>query len=360
MTSKYARVYYDPTHANSFGGAYALWKAVGSGTLQEAKHWLQTQDTYTLHKPVRKKFPRNVIRVAGIDDQWEADLLDLQSLAKDNNNYKYLLTVVDSLSKYAWAVPIKDKSGDSIVSAFKRIFKDRQPRKLRTDKGKEFLNYKVQHLLKRHNVIFFTSNNDTKAAIVERFNRTIRTKLWRYFTASKSNRYIDVLPHILRGYNAKPHRTTGAAPVNVSVRNAEDVWRRMYNFPSKRTYKTPRFKEGDHVRISKAKGTFEKGYSTNWRTEIFVVKKVFRNTYPEYALRDLQGEDILGKFLEFELQRVVKSDDFRVKKIKRQRGTGQNKELLVEWEGYPETLRTWIPANSLTRRKNGFRQSIQK
>ena len=138
MNSKYARVYYDTSHPESFGGARSLWKSVG-GTLREAQEWLQTQDTYTLHRSARKKIPLNKIQVSGIDDQWEADLIDVQKLAKENKNYKYLLTV-DSLSKYAWVVPVKDKSGDSILKAFKQIFKSRQPRKLRTDKGKEFLN----------------------------------------------------------------------------------------------------------------------------------------------------------------------------------------------------------------------------
>jgi len=343
--SDYAAVYYDTKHPSSYGGPYDLWKSVG-GTLREAKEWLKTQDAYTLHRPARKKFPHNRIQVAGLDDQWECDLVDVQKLAKDNNSYKYILTVIDTLSKFAWAIPIKDKSGDSIVAAFKKIFKSRRCRKVRTDSGVEFTNYKVQNLFKKKKIIFFTSKNVTKCAIVERFNRTLMSKLWRYFTASKHQRYIDALPHIVESYNNKKHSTTGIAPAKVTVYNAEDVWRKMYQ-SDERKYKTPKFKVGDHVRISKAKGTFEKGYKTNWRSEIFVIKKVFHKKFPEYALQDLDGEDILGKFLEFELQEVKKSDNFTIKKVKRQRGKGKTKELLVEWEGYPETLNTWIPASSL-------------
>ena len=362
MTSKFARVYYDPANVGSYGGAYALWKAAG-GTLREAKEWLETQDTYTLHRPARKRFPRNKIAVAGIDDQWEADLVDVQKLAKENKSHKYLLTVIDSLSKFAWAIPIKDKSGDSIVAAFKGIFKTRQPRKLRTDRGKEFLNYKVQNLLKQKNIIFFTSNNDTKAAMVERFNRTLRSKLWRYFTATKEKRYIDILPQILLSYNNKRHSTTGMAPSKVTVHNAEHVWRKMYQFATrKKGYKKPRFTAGDHVRISKAKDTFEKGYKTNWRSEIFVIKRVFKKHIPEYALQDLAGEDILGKFLEFELQRVKKGDSFTVSKIVRRKGQGKKRELLVEWIGYPKSLRTWIPASHLKQHQgngDGLASNIQ-
>ena len=118
----------------SFGGVDKLWREVG-GPKQEVRDWLKTQATYTLHRPVRKRFERNKIQVAGLDGQWSAELIDVQGIAKHNNNVKHLLTVVDSLSKYAFVVPLKDKTGTSMVKAFTKIFKTRKPRKLRTDKG---------------------------------------------------------------------------------------------------------------------------------------------------------------------------------------------------------------------------------
>jgi hypothetical protein len=353
MDSKYAKVYYDPGHPASYAGPKALRKSVG-GTLKEAKEWLESQDTYTLHRPARKRFPRNKIQVAGIDDQFEADLIDMQSVSKHNNRFKYILTVIDSLSKYAWAIPIKDKTGDSIVKAFTTILKERTPRKLRTDKGKEFLNAKFQSLLKKHGVIFFTSNNDTKAAIVERFNRTLQSRLYRYFTSSKSQRYVDVLPDVIVAYNKRKHGTTGVPPISVNVYNAEDIWRKVYQFTEKK--KLAIYKEGDHVRISKAKGTFEKGYKTNWTSEVFVIDKVIHKHLPEYKLLDLTGEHILGKFLHPELQSVKYSPNFKVDKVLRKRGSGRKVEVLVQWKGYPDTLKSWIPQHNLKQyqdKKNG-------
>ena len=134
--SNYAKVYYDPSHPGSFGGLNRLWREVG-GSKEAVEEWLKTQDAYTLHRPARRKIKRNKIQVAGLDDQWESDLVDVQSLAKYNNNYRFLLTCIDTLSKYAFVVPLKDKMGDSIVKAFTKIFKEHQPRKLRTDSGKE-------------------------------------------------------------------------------------------------------------------------------------------------------------------------------------------------------------------------------
>ena len=333
---KYKKVFYDPKHPAGYGSAKDLAKAVG-GTQKEAKIWLQSQNTYTLHKPIRKRFPRNKIVVAGIDDQWEADLIDVQSIHSENKPYKYILTVIDSLSKYAWALPLKDKTADSMVSAFKTIFKERIPRKLRTDRGKEFLCSKLQDLLKEKGIIYFTSNNETKAAIVERFNRTLRTKLWKHFTAKNSQRYIEVLPKILHGYNHRVHSSIKVAPVDVTVYNAESVWRTLYQYTPTKNNKNPRFKTGDLVRISKAKNIFEQGYKTNWTKEIFVIVKVLKKTLPEYKLQDLKGENILGTFLDIELQKIInksrkKKEYVQTVSIRPQRASKiKGRQLIHQW-----------------------------
>ncbi|XP_064622575.1 uncharacterized protein LOC135484818 [Lineus longissimus] len=152
------RTYYDPGHAGSFGGIDALKRAVGSKVSTGAiKKWLRTQDTYTLHKPIRRRFKRRRIVVADIDEQWEADLVDMSKLSKYNKNFKYLLTVIDTLSKYAWVVPLRTKTGEEQVSAFAKIFakSKRKPANLRTDKGGEFLGKRFQAYLKKENINFY-------------------------------------------------------------------------------------------------------------------------------------------------------------------------------------------------------------
>lgn len=341
---RYASVYYDPSHPGSFGGLKKFWKEVG-GSKEHVKEWLKTQATYTLHKPTKKKMKRNKIQVAGLDDQWEADLVDMQGMAKYNNNVKYLLTVIDSLSKFAFVEPLKDKTGPSVVKAFSKIFKTRQPRKLRTDKGKEFLNRHFQEFLNKRGIIFFTSNNETKAAIVERFNRTLQEKMWRYFTATNHQRYIDILQNMVDSYNDTVHTTTGYPPSSINVMNAENVWRKMYKFDQTKKKKRPSFKVDDLVRISKAKKTFEKGYKPNWTREVFKITRVYKKRLPEYKLHDLMGEEILGHFLETELQAVDPEENqiYKVKKVLKRKG----KESLVTWEGFPEKFKTWIPTPSL-------------
>ena len=117
-------IYYDPKHAAGFGSVAKLVKASKSKK-RDVEEWLSGQNTYTLHKPVRKRFPRNPYTVTNIDDVWEMDLADLSSLSKYNDRHKYLLNVIDIFSRYAWSVPLKDKTGTSITSALKFLFKNR-------------------------------------------------------------------------------------------------------------------------------------------------------------------------------------------------------------------------------------------
>ena len=130
-----------------------------------------------------------------------ADLVIMDSLSKENNGYKYTLTVIAVLSKYAWAETLKAKPGENLIEAFEKICrKGGQPEKLRTDKGTEFKNRQFQKLLKDKYILFFTTHSDTKASAVERFNRTLKVKMWKYFTAKNTLKYIDVLKKSLYSY----------------------------------------------------------------------------------------------------------------------------------------------------------------
>ena len=160
-------------------------KLLPSIKLSQVKSWLEQNETYTLHKPVRYNFRRNRVIVDGIDDQWQADLVDVSSLARFNKGYRFLLTCIDVFSKFAWVVPLKDKTSKTLVTAFKSILdKGRAPDKLQTDKGMEFLNRLFQEFVKRDDIGFFTTNSEMKASIIERFNRSLKTRMWKYFTAN--------------------------------------------------------------------------------------------------------------------------------------------------------------------------------
>ena len=154
------------------------------------KSWLETQDAYTLHKPLRRRFPRNLYKVNNVLEAWECDLDDVQALSKFNDNYKYLLTAIDVFSKFLHIVPIKWKMGPAVASACQSIFKDpkystplpKRPIWVGTDKGKEFLNKNFQNMLKHEGIQFQVCRNPgVKCCVIERAQRTIRGRLYKYF-----------------------------------------------------------------------------------------------------------------------------------------------------------------------------------
>ena len=175
---------------------------------KQVKEWLSQQDVYTLHKPARRHYRRSRVIVSGKDAQFQADLVDVQSLSRYNKGFKYLLTCVDIFNKYAWVIPLKTKQGQELVKAFRTILSSgRKPLKLQTDKGTEFLNRQFQKFLRDNNIHFFTVNSGLKASLIERFNRTFKNKMYKYFTAKNTLSYIDVLPQLVSSYNNTYHRS---------------------------------------------------------------------------------------------------------------------------------------------------------
>ncbi|GFU67824.1 uncharacterized protein TNCV_1696341, partial [Trichonephila clavipes] len=193
--------YQDPKRVASFGGVDVLHRAVdGKVSKKLIKDWLEGVEAYTLHKPIRKKYQTNRVLVYSINQQWQADLVDLSSLQKHNHGFRYILTCIDILSKYAWAIPLKTKRGTDIVKAFKTIFSMRKPKFLQTDAGTEFTTKTFQKFLKQEDVRFFTTYNNTKASVIERFNRTLKTKMWKYFTHNHTYEYMHILNDLLHSY----------------------------------------------------------------------------------------------------------------------------------------------------------------
>ena len=144
--------------------------------------------------------------VGGIDELWQMDLADMQSHAKENDGYRYLLVCIDVFSKYVWVIPLKNKTGPALVTAFKKILESgRKPQKIQTDEGTEFFNKHFKDLMKAEEIQLYNTYNKTKASVVERVIRTLKTRMWRYFTAKRTRRYIDVLQDLVDSYNQSKH-----------------------------------------------------------------------------------------------------------------------------------------------------------
>ena len=290
---KTRKIYYDPIKPGSYSGIQGLRRVTGYKT-KKIKEWLSGQDTYTLHKSVRWKYPRRKVIVPGIDYQWQADLVDLSSIKNENKGHTFLLTVIDVFSKRASCEPLMSKSGECVLKAFKNILKQRNmPKKLQTDKGSEFYNKKVQALLKKNSIdLFSTENDDIKACIVERFNRTLKTRMWKYFTAEKTKRYLDVLADLIDGYNNTFHSSIKMTPNQVNKDNEHHVWNTLYGKRQKSG--KPKLKVGDIVRISKTRRTFKKGYLPNWSDELFTVAVVKRTNPGTYHNKEENGDLVKG------------------------------------------------------------------
>lgn len=348
--------YYSPQRPGAYGGIAALQRATGKKIKpSEIKEWLSHQDAYTLHKPVRHRFPRRRTIVGGIDHQFQADLIDVKNIKKYNDGYSFLLTCIDVFSKYAWVIPLKNKTGEALVAAFRSIFaRGRRPLRLQTDKGSEFMNKTFQKFLKEEGVEFFvTENEDIKASIVERFNRTLKEKLWRYFTKKNTLRYVEVLPALARNYNRSYHRSIRMAPEEVNEANQEEVWQSLYGNRDEHGDRRGKFREGDRVRISKARRTFKKGYLPSWTEELFTVSRVKPTTPRTYVLKDDHGEELKGAFYKEEIQKVGDKRVYRIESVLDERqGPGGRKQYLVKFFGYDPSFNTWIAKEQLTRYRN--------
>ena len=266
-----------------------------------------------LHKPIIRKFEKRKVYSTFKDNIWGVDFADMQLLSKYNKGIRFFLCVIDIFSKYAWVVPLKDKKGISIVKAFQSILKqsNRKANKIWVDKGSEFYNTYFKKRLRDNDIVMYSTHNEGKSVVAERFIRTLKSKIDKYMTSTSKNVYIDQLDDIVDEYNNTYHTTIKMKPIDVKDNTYINSIKDINN-------KDPKFKVGDHVRISKYKNIFAKGYMPNWSEEVFVIKKV-KNTVPwTYVINDLNGEEIIGTFYEKELQKTSQ-EEFRIEKVIRRK-----------------------------------------
>ena len=216
-------------------------KSSGSGIANEPNYQLANE----LHKPIIRKFKKRKVYSSFRDNIWGVDLADMQSLSKYNKGIKYLLCATDLFSKYAWVIPLKDKRGISIVTAFQKIIsKGRKPNKIRVDHGGELYNRLFKRFLKINNIEMYSIYSEGKSVVAERFIRTLKNKIFKHMTAISKNVYFDVLGNIVNKYNKTVHRTIKMKQIDLTSDSYAE-----YNKDSNE--KDPKFKIGDRVRISK-------------------------------------------------------------------------------------------------------------
>ena len=306
------KIYTDLKNPASFSSPYRLYaeaKKINSKIkLRDVTDWLETQKSYTLHRRVKTKFRRRKVLTRGVQYQYQADLVDYSKLKRDNSGYTFVLSIIDCFSRLAFAIPIKRKTGEEVAAALRRAFNHMgDPRNLHTDQGKEFYNRHVKELLQERGVHHFSTFQDVKAQIVERFNRTLREAILQYMTDRQSLRYVEALPDFLYGYNNRPHSAIYPySPAGVNKQNQPAVHEIQYGDYLRSARKKHKYRIGDKVRIASYRNVFRKSYrDTTFTRELFEIVDTLQTNPPTYKIKDLkEGELIEGTFYEEELQRV--------------------------------------------------------
>lgn len=350
-----SKIYYDPKHPASFSNVDKLWLATNKKiSKKKIKEWLSGQETYTRHKPIRRKFRRSCYFLENLDSFWETDLLIMPNdYAEHNDGVKYVLVVIDCFSKFLFVAPLKRKTTEAIIEGFKVIFSktNRRCQRLASDKGGEYVSKKFKKFMKDNDIIYNTTNNDDiKCAISERVIKTVKHRLFKYLYHANSFRYIDVLDDIVDAYNNSYHRTIKMTPNEVNERNILQVYENIKDsckVPAKK--KRPKLKVGDHVRISKYKNVFAKGYEANFSEEIFVIKAIVKRDPIVYKLVDLLGEDLTGTFYENEVVKVKyeKAPLKVIEAVIKERRIGRTTQYLVKWRNWPAKFNSWVSSKDI-------------
>jgi hypothetical protein len=355
------KYYFETKNPAAYAGAQKVFQVLDkkySGVFTKAyiKQWLNDQDAYSLQKTRRHKFKTANVRVTSIGEQLDIDLLSMANLADENDGVRFLLCVIDILSRKLWVRPLKNKTAKVVLKAMKDILQDISPtkiQKVRADKGSEFSNQWFKKYMKDMDIYFFTTNNPPKSNFVERVQRTLKEKLYRMMRHNRTYRYIDDLQDVVASYNATPHRGLhGLAPNDVNKGNEANVWARMYLKKSKTRTAKPsfQFKVGDLVRISFTKQPFQRAYQEQYTTEVFkVAGRILKQGIPMYKITDLKGDSIKGLFYTGELQKVNKDENslWFIERILRRRKRNKKLQYFVEWQGFPKTFNSWVDADDV-------------
>ena len=302
-------IYYDPAHPAGLGTAEKLFQAGRKKdkylTREEVQKWISKQRAHYLSKTVRK-FPRRKVLVRGIRHQYQADLMDFSAIANYNFGYKYVLTVIDCFSRKAFALPLKSKKGFVLRRALATAFENLgTPKKIQTDQGSEFFNQEVKQLLRENDVAHFYTNQELKAQMVERFNRTLRNKIAKYIFAKDNLRFAPHLKDFIHSYNNSVHSSLKKfTPNQVNKRNEQEVRDILYKDYFSKKKNLHKFKIGQQVRPIIKRDRFKK-MEKQFKEDIFIVTDQVESFPPTYQLKkESNNTAVKGIFYEKQLQEV--------------------------------------------------------
>ena len=236
-------------------------------------------------KPPMKNSPTNKTIIKSIDDTWSSDLLDMNDYGiKNNKGYRYILVVIDNLSKFGWTIHLKNKYAQSITDAFSQIIKSsrRKPNLLETDDGKEYVKKIFNEFLNNNSIRRYSRFTDEGAVFAERFNRTIRNLLRKPVFEKGNADWISELPSVVKNYNNTIHHSIKITPNRASTKSNEKL---VYsNLEDQRVKQKPKFILGQLVRTADIKRVFSKGDSTNYVYKLYTITEIIHDTVPSFRI----------------------------------------------------------------------------
>lgn len=314
---------------------------------QKALAILRGIDAYTLHVPVRRNFNRRRIIALAVNELWQIDLADFSKYKRFNGGYRYVLVAIDSLSRFARVAPLKTKRPLEVKKALMRLFRGGNiPYKILSDEGGEFKNSTVKDYLQRKKIHHYSTFTGVKASQAERFIRTLRDRVFRYFRVTGKYHYVSALPRIVQDYNHSKHRTIGMSPAEVNAENEMSVFNKVNGKPVVPSVKK-KLNVGDRVRVLLHRRTFQKGSEGSWSPQIYTISRLRNTSPPVVYLKDYQGKDIKGCFYPEEVTVVADVDRWPVEKVLRKKNVKGRSYSLVRWFGYDSEHDSWVPSEEV-------------
>lgn len=355
--------YTNPGHPIAFSGITNVYKYYkGKLSVEKIKDILSTIENYSLHREY-KRGQRNPSYSHFKRYQFQMDLVDIQELSTYNDGVRYIMTVIDTFTRYGFARLLLDKKASTVLSAFKSVLKEAKthPKILVVDRGTEFNNREFTKFCEENNIKIYTPDSSVHAAYIERFNRTLQNLIYRFMTENETYRFISkntkdgndekTFSKILQTYNSRKHRMIGMTPLSAESDKSKhiDIRLRMSKYYSKIKPKKQEFQIGDTVRIAIQKGKFSRGYKEQSNLEIFKIYDIKkRSEIPMYFIETFdQSEKIKGGFYGFELTKVD-FESFRIEKILKTRIIDGKKQHFVRWKGFNSNYDSWIDAENIT------------
>ena len=337
----------------SYSGKNTVYNYFNKDDVNKA---LEKSDIYTRFKQHRKPKKYSPIYVYRKRELFQSDVVFFtnKEMVQANDGYRYLFTTIDVFTKMAWVYPLKSNTCQNVMNCFIDILEKcgEKPERLNTDRGSEMICEKFERYLKNQNIHHYLAYSLRKCPVVERFNLTIQTLLYKMMAKHNSLKWTEFLDDAMKIYLNRKHRTIGMSPIEGDRDKNERKIRKVYfkKYMTSNLKKTkPKFKVGDSVRIFAERGQFHRGYMEDFTREHFTITKVSTNLpFPRYRIKEYSGGEIIGSFFEDELVKYepVQDNLYDIEVIKERRRKGV-KEVLVHYVGWPKSYDEWKPARDI-------------